>query len=420
MNPNINDCIKVNRPRRILADPTHPDYQKYVLANGTTDPNTFRSFYNQPDMRDFSYSLDRHAQYLKHHPMKGKLKPDPFVFDSFTGRIVEMYTPERDALASFKGEKPSIEEKFEDVLKQTQGLYDKQDIERKVKEIEDKFKNVNLPNKQAIIDQLVKEYVVNKFKKDLLETNQDLMQTLREGSREQSTAFQRLEEQISQLMAKQIGNLFLDDNDGDSVMRDAEEILREAEEKKEEKKEQLVGEETKEDLGASAGAGAGANNNEILQILSDMFEKYKSFYNTILGKTVLDTTTFKKPQRKGSIISQIRNHLDLYKRYPLPRISPNLFKDDKEETILTLNDQINDLNSTIKILNVYSNYQLFVDISGEFDEIKLIYNQELARSKKRLALPKAPVGKIKLPTGKIEKTIKKSKKGKKEKRGKRN
>jgi len=117
MNPNINDCIKVNRPRRILADPTHPDYQKYVLANGTTDPNTFRSFYNQPDMRDFSYSLDRHAQYLKHHPMKGKLKPDPFVFDSFTGRIVEMYTPERDALASFKGEKPSIEEKIRRCIK---------------------------------------------------------------------------------------------------------------------------------------------------------------------------------------------------------------------------------------------------------------------------------------------------------------
>lgn len=172
----MKNCIPIGQPRRVLADPTHPDYYKYVLENGTTDPKTFRSFYNQPDMTQFSHSLLRHAPYSFNHPLKQT--EEIFKYDSRTG-VAYMDVSDRNDILALKGLRKTIEEEYEDIIKVKDDEEFQKVIEEKRLEIERRFENINIPNKEEVKNKILQEFIVDNFKGELNRGNKDLVNRVR-------------------------------------------------------------------------------------------------------------------------------------------------------------------------------------------------------------------------------------------------
>jgi hypothetical protein len=169
-------CIPIGQPLRVLADPTHRDYYKYVLENGTTDPKTFRSFYNQPDMTEFSHSLLRHAPYSFNHPLKQT--EEIFKYDSRTG-VAYMDVSDRNDILALKGLRKTIEEEYEDIIKVKDTEEFQNVIEQKRLEIERRFENINIPNKEEVKNKILQEFIVDNFKGELNRGNRDLVSRVR-------------------------------------------------------------------------------------------------------------------------------------------------------------------------------------------------------------------------------------------------
>lgn len=172
----MKNCIPIGQPRRVLADPTHRDYYKYVLENGTTDPKTFRSFYNQPDMTEFSHSLLRHAPYSFTHPLKKT--EEIFKYDSRTG-LAYMDVSDRNDILALKGLRKTIEEEYEDIIKVKDTEEFQNIIEQKRLEIERRFENINIPNKEEVKNKILQEFIVDNFKGELNRGNRDLVNRVR-------------------------------------------------------------------------------------------------------------------------------------------------------------------------------------------------------------------------------------------------
>lgn len=194
----MKNCIPIGQPRRILANPDHPDYYKYVLENGTTDPKTFRSFYNQPDLTEFSHSLLRHAPYSFTHPMKKT--EEVFKFDTRTG-IAYMDITDRDDILALKGLRPTIEEEYENLIK----IKDEEDfqniIREKTIEINRRFENIDIPNKEEIKSKILQEFIVDNFKGELNRGNRDLVSRVRSMT---SGDINKSKELLAQLTRRQV------------------------------------------------------------------------------------------------------------------------------------------------------------------------------------------------------------------------
>lgn len=207
------------RPKMVLADPTHPDFSRYTLRNGTTNPITLQSFYNQPDLTNYVNSQERMAGFYYQHAMKDnrnvsfyddadygrsmdttyRLRKKPYVYSKAPkGR--SMNTDARDEISSFRGDAGGTAETFLEMISRNPNLLntlDKQNkyqqlIERKTKELNEKIP-FNIPNRAQVIEDLVKKFMIKQFEKDILETDKDLIQPINE-----------VKERLRQLVSSQL------------------------------------------------------------------------------------------------------------------------------------------------------------------------------------------------------------------------
>jgi hypothetical protein len=175
------------RPRMVLADPTHPDYSRYTLRNGTTNPRTLQSFYNQPDLTNYVNSQERMAGFYYQHPMKdNRLREKPVIYNQAPyGR--SMNTDARDEIKSYRGEVEGTAETFLNMISRNPNLLntlDKQNkykelVDRKTKELNEKVP-FNIPNREQVIEDLVKRFMIKQFEKDILETGVDVIKPINE------------------------------------------------------------------------------------------------------------------------------------------------------------------------------------------------------------------------------------------------
>lgn len=194
------------RPRMVLADPTHPDYSRYTLRNGTTNPRTLQSFYNQPDLTNYVNSQERMAGFYYQHAMKDnrnvsfyddadygrsmdntyRLRQKPYVYSKApNGR--SMNTDARDEISSFRGDVGGTAETFLDMISRNPNLLNtsqqqnkyQEIIDRKTKELNQKVP-LNIPNRSQVIEDLVKKFMIKQFEKDILENDADIIKPINE------------------------------------------------------------------------------------------------------------------------------------------------------------------------------------------------------------------------------------------------
>lgn len=158
------------RPKMVLADPTHPDYSRYTLRNGTTNPLTLQSFYNQPDLTDYVNSQKRMAGFYFQHPMKEMRAPEVYDEAPF-GRSMDVDS--RLEVKAYKGKYPSVAEKLQTIVSFYPQFRDeannrefKEKINNKLKEIDDKLPT-NLPRRKEVMEKLISKYIMNHFEDKL-------------------------------------------------------------------------------------------------------------------------------------------------------------------------------------------------------------------------------------------------------------
>lgn len=158
------------RPRMVLADETHPDYFRYTLRNGTTNPKTLQSFFNQPDLSNYVNSQKRMAGFYLQHPMKEMRAPE--VYDEASGGR-SMDVDSRLEIKAYKGKYPSVAEKLQTIVSFYPQFRDeannrefKEKINNKLKEIDDKLPT-NLPRRKEVMEKLISKYIMNHFEDKL-------------------------------------------------------------------------------------------------------------------------------------------------------------------------------------------------------------------------------------------------------------
>jgi hypothetical protein len=158
------------RPKMVLADPTHPDYSRFTLRNGTTNPLTLQSFYNQPDLTDYVNSQKRMAGFYYQHPMKEMRKPEVYDEAPF-GRSMDVDS--RLEVKAYKGKYPSVAEKLQTIVsfypqfrEEANNREFKEKINNKLKEIDDKLP-INLPRRKEVMEKLISKYIMNHFEDKL-------------------------------------------------------------------------------------------------------------------------------------------------------------------------------------------------------------------------------------------------------------
>lgn len=158
------------RPKMVLADPTHPDYSRFTLRNGTTNPLTLQSFYNQPDLTDYVNSQKRMAGFYYQHPMKEMRKPEVYDEAPF-GRSMDVDS--RLEVKAYRGKYPSIAEKLQTITsfypqfrEEANNREFKEKINNKLKEIDDKLP-LNLPRRKEVMEKLISKYIMNHFEDKL-------------------------------------------------------------------------------------------------------------------------------------------------------------------------------------------------------------------------------------------------------------
>lgn len=162
------------RPKMVLADPTHSDYSKYTLRNGTTNAKTLQSFENQPDLTNYVNSQQRMAGFYYQHPMKQMRIP--VVYNKAPiGRTMDIDS--RIEVKEFRGKKAPVRETLLDMIMRSPELLGKNDFEKRQfkKLIDDKLKELdkrlplNLPNRQEVMEDLIRRFITKRFANEFIE-----------------------------------------------------------------------------------------------------------------------------------------------------------------------------------------------------------------------------------------------------------
>jgi hypothetical protein len=177
-------------------DNNHADYYKFVLRNGDVEPNTFRSRLNNENT-EFLENNQKASRYMIQHKLKG-MDREPFIFDSkgnieldegFRGTIYDRFRED---------EEDETTRTFIDTLQSYPQLRDSEEVRRFVENIQRQV-GFDIPHRQEVIDNLVKEFVITKIRERVGFHRQGVMEEHlnRIGARMETT--QELLDRLTQL-----------------------------------------------------------------------------------------------------------------------------------------------------------------------------------------------------------------------------
>ena len=144
--------------KAVWATPETQDYYRHVLRSGAVD-TSYTSILNHSN-DGYLANLPRYADRMRHHKHKydrvAELVPE-------TGQII-VNTGERDEVIAFQKQRQSADEVlFFDMVKHSPHLADTEDVKQKLREIEGSVPR-DLPMRQEIIDSLLRDYMLMKYR----------------------------------------------------------------------------------------------------------------------------------------------------------------------------------------------------------------------------------------------------------------
>lgn len=206
-----------------MSNETSPDYRAYVERNQTAQ------LLRTPSLKSWSQSIPEQARYYTHHPMKRQQKPRN-VLKKFEG---EMPTKYRNQIKKFLGEQvdteqtlpkgsPKVgkssfsEEEVKQTLRLNNQLLQSDAVQVRLREIERQIPQ-GFPNRQAIIDQLLNQFLQNEFTSSTVKPNNSeelnrLLSLYRgKSTRSRKTLGRSVLERIVELLNVRSGDVNVDD-----------------------------------------------------------------------------------------------------------------------------------------------------------------------------------------------------------------